>query len=70
MSAAAARLTLNLIQPAVNDLAQLQEWTGLSKTDLVNRALQLYAFVEKAVQDGGSLVVRDSKGNLTAIKVL
>ena len=30
---------------------------GLSRTDVINRALQAYAFLEQAVAEGGRIVV-------------
>src|SRR5437660_85881 len=41
------RITVALIPKAVADLQHLQEGTGLSKTDLVNRAISLYRFIEE-----------------------
>ncbi len=39
------RITVALIPQAAEDLQHLQDQTGLSKTDIVNRAISLYDFV-------------------------
>jgi len=43
----AERITVSLIPKAVADLQRLQDRTGLSKTNLVNRAIMLYEFVDR-----------------------
>lgn len=56
---AADRITVALIPKASDDLQSLQDRTGLSKTDLANRAISLYEFIESQFQAGKELVVRD-----------
>ena len=46
-----------LIPKAAADLAALQR-TGLSKTDLVNRAITLYAFIEAEMSSGSQVLIR------------
>src|SRR5215212_9096043 len=46
----AERVTVALTSRVSHDLDQLRTMTGLSKTDLVNRALSLYLFVEQLRQ--------------------
>jgi hypothetical protein len=53
------RMTISLIPRTVKELEQLQEKTGLSKTDIVNRAISLYAFVTEQLDSGQDLLVRD-----------
>ncbi|WP_407784061.1 hypothetical protein [Actinophytocola sp.] len=43
---------------AMNNLAH---WTGYTKTDILNRALQIYEFVQQVVENGGSLQIRQSE---------
>ncbi len=57
----ADRITVALIPKASDDLQSLQDRTGLSKTDLANRAISLYEFIESQFQAGKELVVRDPK---------
>lgn len=54
----AGRITVALIPDAAAHLGRLQARTGLSKTDIVNRALALYGFVEE-VRGGHDLIIRD-----------
>ncbi|MDT0464835.1 hypothetical protein [Streptomyces gibsoniae] len=37
---------------------QAVKLTGDSKTDTINRALQIYTHLEKVIQDGGTLYTR------------
>lgn len=55
----ADRITVALIPKASEDLQRLQDRTGLSKTDLANRAISLYEFIESQFQAGRELLVRD-----------
>lgn len=55
------RITVALVRKAGDDLHALQERTDLSKTDLVNRAISLYKFIEDQIQAGNELLVRDPK---------
>jgi hypothetical protein len=56
---AADRITVALIPKASEDLQSLQDRTGLSKTDLANRAISLYEFIDSELHAGRQLVVRD-----------
>lgn len=55
------RITVGLIPKAAEGLQNLQDRTNLSKTDLVNRAITLYDFVESQLRSGRELLVRDSQ---------
>jgi hypothetical protein len=55
----AERITVGLIPRTVEELDELQRDTGLSKTDLVNRAISLYAFVTERIRGGSDLLLRD-----------
>jgi hypothetical protein len=61
------RITVALVRRAGDDLQELQERTGLSKTDLVNRAISLYKFVEDQTEEGKELLVRDPKSKDTQL---
>ena len=45
----------------------MQDRTGLSKTDIVNRAISLYEFIDAQVQDGNDLLLRDPKTKETQL---
>jgi hypothetical protein len=53
------RITVALIRRAAEDLQRLQDRTGLSKTDLVNRSISVYEFVDSEVQAGNDVYVRN-----------
>jgi hypothetical protein len=67
--ATAGRITVALVDKAANDLQVTHERTHLSKTDIVNRALSLYEFVDSELSAGAELIVRrDGKEHI--IKLL
>ena len=55
------RITVALIPKASDDLQRLQDRTGLSKTDIANRAISLYEFIESQFREGRDLIVKDPK---------
>jgi hypothetical protein len=62
---ASERITVALIPKAVGDLQSLQERTGLSKTDLTNRAISLYEFIDKLIREGKEVLIRDPEESET-----
>jgi hypothetical protein len=62
---ASERITVALIPKAVVDLQSLQDRTGLSKTDLTNRAISLYEFIDKLIREGKEVLIRDPEENET-----
>ena len=56
-----------LVRKAGEDLQNLQDRTGLSKTDIVNRAITLYEFLDAQLQAGNDLLVRDQKTGETQL---
>lgn len=65
--AAVDRITVALVRKAGEDLQNLQDRTGLSKTDIVNRAITLYEFLDAQLQAGNDLLVRDQKTGETQL---
>jgi hypothetical protein len=53
-----ARITVALVDKAATDLQNTHDRTGLSKTDIVNRALSLYEFIDAELRTGAELIVR------------
>jgi hypothetical protein len=53
------RITVALIPKAGADLQHLLDKTGLSKTDLVNRAISLYEFVDESTRADREVLIRD-----------
>ena len=68
-TAAADRITVGLIPKAAGGLAALRERTDLSKTDLVNRAISLYEFIDAQIAGGRELVLRDADGTMQLVKL-
>ncbi len=63
----AERITVALIPDAAGALATLQKRTGLSKTDLANRAITLYEFTDRQLAAGHDLILRDRETGETRI---
>lgn len=53
------RLSVTLLTPAVDDLTWLCTHKRLSQADVINRALQVYALIERNVAEGKKLVLQD-----------
>lgn len=53
------RVTVNLTYRTSQALQLLMKLTGASKTDAINRALQLSAFLEEIDANGGAVYVRE-----------
>jgi hypothetical protein len=66
----AERITVALIPGAADDLRQLVTSTGLSKTDVVNRAIGLYRFIDAQQRAGHDLIIRDTSGQTQLVKFL
>jgi hypothetical protein len=65
--APADRITVALIPQAAEDLQHLQDRTGLSKTDIVNRAVSLYDFINTQLREGRDLLIRDNEAKETQV---
>lgn len=61
------RITVALIPAVADDLRRLQERTNLSKTDLANRAITSYEFLDAQIQAGHDLIVRDRRTGKTQL---
>ena len=64
MNASAAHgeaITVILIAKAGDDLRRLQARTNLSRTDLANRAITLYEFIDAQLRVGHDIIARDKE---------
>jgi len=61
------RITVALIHKAAEDLQRLQDRTSLSKTDIANRAITLYEFVDTQLRSGRDVLIRDNEAGITEI---
>jgi hypothetical protein len=66
-AAPAERITVALIPKVSTYLQRLQERTSLSKTDLANRAITLYEFIDAQLRAGRDLIVRDCETGETQL---
>lgn len=64
------RVTVNLIPRAVASLDRLAERTTMSKTDVINRALWIYDFIDGVAAEGGDVLVRPKDGEPELVKFL
>jgi hypothetical protein len=64
------RVTVNLTPRSSRALEQAVSLTGDSKTDTINRAVQLYEYIEQILEAGGSVYIRAEDGDLERLKVL
>jgi hypothetical protein len=53
------RITVALVPKAAGDLTRLQQRTSLGKTDVVNRAISLYEFLQAQIDAGHDIITRD-----------
>jgi hypothetical protein len=54
------RVTVNLTARSAEALDQAVQLTGDSKTDAINRSLQLYAFIEHVLNGDGAVYIRET----------
>jgi hypothetical protein len=65
------RITVNLTEKSSEALAEAIRVTRDSKTDCINKALQLYALLQSVQADGGALYMREkSDAELERLRVL
>jgi hypothetical protein len=61
------RITVALVPKVAAELQRLQERTSLSKTDLTNRAITLYEFIEGQTSAGREVLIRDPQTGETQL---
>ncbi|MEV5569134.1 hypothetical protein AB0L06_03735 [Spirillospora sp. NPDC052269] len=54
------RVTVNLTAKGAAALTELMHLTGDTKTDVINRALGVYAYLENVIQQDGKVYVREN----------
>jgi hypothetical protein len=65
------RVTVNLTPKSANSLEHISRTTGLSKTDVINRSLQVYQVVEELLDKGkGSILIKHPSGELERVYIL
>ena len=67
----AERITIALIPKVVREFQRLQQRTSLSRTDLANRAITLYEYIDAQQQAGCEVLIRNpSTGATQAILIM
>lgn len=64
------KLTVNLVPQAVTALELAALVTEDSRTDIVNRAIQVYEYLMNCVADGADIVIRSKDGTMEVIRFL
>jgi hypothetical protein len=64
------RFTVTLIATAAQAVAALMHLTGLSKTDVINRAVQVYAFLAQQMAEGKEILLRDEEGKTERVHIV
>jgi hypothetical protein len=65
------RVTVNLIPRASDSLREGMELTGHSKTDYINRAIQVYEYIADVMSNGGAVLIREpGEDQMSQIKFL
>ena len=68
---AVERITVALIPKAGDDLQRLVDRTSLSKTDIANRAITLYEFIDDQLRTGRDVLIRDNgTGETQVVRLL
>lgn len=57
----AENLSVALIPKVESDLQKLRERTGLSRTDITNRSITLYEFIDAQLRAGNDVQIRDPR---------
>lgn len=68
--ASSERYSVTLVPPAVQAIAELTETTGLSKTDVINRAVQIYAFLDAQTRGGADLQLKLPDGTPEKLHII
>lgn len=56
------RVTVNLTARSSRALERASALTSMNKTDSLNRAIQLFGYLEEVIEAGGDLYIRPSEG--------
>ncbi|MFG2839244.1 hypothetical protein ACGFYE_30070 [Streptomyces zaomyceticus] len=69
-AAESERYSVTFVPPAVQSIQTLTELSGLSKTDAINRAVQVYAFLASEMADGRQVLLRNEDGSLERLHIV
>ena len=63
-------ITVALIGKAVDDLARTRERRKLNRSDVVNRAVSLYEFVDSELASGAEVLLRRPDGSIYQVGMI
>lgn len=67
----AEQINIALIPMVSDQLRQLQERTNMSKTDITNRAITLYEFIDSQIQADREVLIRNKRtGEVQIVRIL
>jgi hypothetical protein len=67
----AERVIVALVPKVMGDLTLLQDRTNLSTTDIANRAITLYEFVDQQLRTGHEILIRETcTGKMRTVLIL
>lgn len=66
----AARFSVAFIPVALRAVDYLMSVTGLSKTDVINRSVQIYQYLEERKHEGYEVYLRDADGNVERLRIM
>jgi hypothetical protein len=64
------KITVNLVARVMDKLEEITDWSGESKTDAINRAIQLYGIYNDAVRKGETFRVVSADGTQRDLHIL
>lgn len=64
------RYSVTFVAPAVQAIAELTENTGLTKADVINRAVQIYAYLDAQTRSGADLLLRQADGTSEKLHII
>lgn len=64
------RVTIGFVPRATTDLDELVERTGTKQNDVVNRAVQVYAFIERELAQGKKLILGSPDGTTETVNII
>ena len=70
MASELTRITVNLTPSAADDLEYLCASARMSKTNVINRALQAYAWLDRETINGTEVLARSKDGEMTRVTFL
>lgn len=64
------RVTIGFTPRATTDLDELTVQTGMKQNDVVNRAVQVYAFIERELAQGKKLILGSPDGSTETVNII